>query len=71
MSTSYFHKISFFYFEDYLMAKLTLVIRYVCNDLGGGGSGEGKKVVAINHILKVKFHSNVKNIMKNETFCHI
>jgi hypothetical protein len=24
MQTSYFHKISFHYFEDYLMAKLTL-----------------------------------------------
>jgi hypothetical protein len=24
MSTSYFHKISFHYFEDYLMTKLTL-----------------------------------------------
>jgi hypothetical protein len=24
MSTSYFHKISFHYFEDYLMMKLTL-----------------------------------------------
>jgi hypothetical protein len=24
MSTSYFHKISFHYFEDYLMEKLTL-----------------------------------------------
>jgi hypothetical protein len=24
MTTSYFHKFSFLYFEDYLMAKLTL-----------------------------------------------
>jgi hypothetical protein len=36
-----------------------------------GGRKKEKKVVAINHIFKVKFHSNVKNMMKNETFCHI
>jgi hypothetical protein len=28
ISTSYFHKISFHYFEDYLMIKLTLGVRY-------------------------------------------
>jgi hypothetical protein len=59
-----FSQISFCYFEDYLT---DLSVRYVCNDLGG----EGKKVVAIHHIFKVKFYSNVKNIMKNKTFCHI
>jgi hypothetical protein len=35
------------------------------------GRGKEKEVVASNHIFKVKFHSNVKNIMKNETLCHI
>jgi hypothetical protein len=29
MSTSYFHKISFHYFEDYLMTQTDLRVRYI------------------------------------------
>jgi hypothetical protein len=33
MITSYFHKISFHYFEDYLMTKLTLGGKVIASDL--------------------------------------
>jgi len=54
MSTSYFHKISFHYFEDYLMSKLTL----------GQGSCFGNKVVWTGGLAKVKvdFHQVQKEM---------
>jgi hypothetical protein len=58
MSTSYFYKISFHYFEDYLMTKPTL----------GWGSLQGEDTKS--HLIG-KFASCFKNFMEGRFSLHL